>query len=187
MTTLRIDPIVEGHGDVAAVQLLVRRIAEESDVYVVSVRHPQRVPRSQMNSDALDRAVAAHRDSDLVIVLLDGDDDDPDALRSALIERSRAASSIVAIAVKEYEAWLLAGISSLRGAGSVADDATFYEDPELPRDAKGALQQMMTEKYRETLHQAKLTAQVDLDLVAQRSPSFARFRNELQNALAIAS
>lgn len=173
---LQIDPIVEGNGDVEAVPHLIRRIAADEGIYTVSVRKPHRVPRTQMDTDILTNAVVAHRDADLVVVVLDADDDPPETLLTALTPRVTAARTVIGIPVHEYEAWILAGISSLRSATSVRDDAVLDGDPERPRDAKGALRQLMTEPYRETLHQAKLTAQIDLEEVARSSPSFRRFR-----------
>ena len=91
---------------------------------------------------------------------------------------------VVAVAVREYEAWFLAAIESLRGHGGVSGDAVFDGEPEHPRDAKGVLAARMTESYRETLHQARFSAVMDLAQARGRSPSFAAFEADLLAALA---
>lgn len=41
------------------------------------------------------------------------------------------------------------------------DDASFQGDPEAPRAAKGVLGSLMTEPYRETLHQAAFASMLN--------------------------
>jgi len=41
----------------------------------------------------------------------------------------------------------------------------------------------MTESYRETLHQPKFSALMDLGLLRRRSPSYGRFESDLAAAL----
>lgn len=79
----------------------------------------------------------------------------------------------VAIAVREFEAWFLAGVAGLRSHRSVRDDAAYDGDPEAPRDAKGVLSGIMSEPYRAALHQPSFAAIMDLHQ-AERVRSFAR-------------
>lgn len=120
-----------------------------------------------------------------VVVLYDSDDDVPDRAEDATREALDAAgaTAVVAVAVREYEAWLLAGVESLRSHPSVLEDAAFAGDPESPRDAKGRLRDLMTEPYKETLHQARLTAILDLDRAISRSPSLRRFTERVEQAI----
>lgn len=74
----------------------------------------------------------------------------------------------VVVARREYEAWFLGGIESLRVHRSVRDDASFDSDPEAPRDAKGRLRQLGTEPYRETLHQPAFAELLSIGAARQR-------------------
>ena len=50
--------VVEGYGEVAALPLLVRRVAlEVFNVAALEISKPHRVPRNQMTSQILQRAV----------------------------------------------------------------------------------------------------------------------------------
>jgi len=118
-----------------------------------------------------------------VLVLLDADDDDPDELAHRLDDDIAAHASgkiagraRVTVAVREFEAWFLGGIESLRSHRSVDNDASYDGNPEEPRDAKGRLSDRMMEPYQETIHQVAFSALVDLEDVAQRCPSFIRFQ-----------
>lgn len=173
--------VVEGHGEVAAVPVLVRRIFAESDLpsaMLPRLMPPHRVPRSRALAGELTRALdlqANRAGSDgAVLVLLDSDDDDPDALIGRVRDMAGPMKSalLVAVAVREYEAWFLAGIRSLRRHKSVRGDATFAGDPEQPRDAKDRLAHLMHETYKETIHQPAFSQIVDLDQVRRHSPSF---------------
>jgi hypothetical protein len=78
------------------------------------------------------------------------------------------------IAWREYEAWLLAAVDSLHAHPAVRDDARTPADPEGNRGAKGRLESLMLESYKETLHQAKFSAQIDLKMAQANSRSFRR-------------
>jgi hypothetical protein len=106
-----------------------------------------------------------------VLVLADADDDCPVTLAEQLREAAKPTAIEVAIAVREFEAWFLGGIGGLRSHGSVRDDATYQGNPEEPRGAKGALGGLMTEPYRETLHQPAFAARMDI-AQAQQVRSF---------------
>src|SRR5262245_33188069 len=98
-----------------------------------------------------------------VLVLADIDDD-PCAVELAASLRDKAGhvKVEVVVAVREFEAWFLAGLESLRRHPAVRSDAAARVSPESPRDAKGVLSRVMTESYVETLHQPKFAAIVDL-------------------------
>ncbi|WP_327038984.1 DUF4276 family protein [Micromonospora maris] len=108
-----------------------------------------------------------------VLVVADADDDDPSELATKIEVAANREGISVAIAVREYEAWFLASIESLRTHRSVHDDARFEGDPELPRDAKSRLEAQMVEKYRETIHQPAFSAIMNIDQ-ARKCASFER-------------
>ena len=87
----------------------------------------------------------------------------------------------LALARREYEAWFLAAIESLRGKRRIRPDAAYAADPEAIRDAKGTLSRFMPARtpYRETTDQPALSAQFDLGLAYQRASSFRKLVREL--------
>lgn len=105
----------------------------------------------------------------------------------ALGSESRAArageaySFATVFAMMEFEAWLLAGVESLRGKALAAGRGTVPKDVVCPdidiegrRDAKGHLRKLIP-LYSETLDQEVLARGVDLQAVRDRCRSFRRF------------
>jgi hypothetical protein len=186
--------IVEGHGDVRAVPILVRRIAAEIDPAItLHVLPPLRVPRFKLAKEGeLERAVelAARKTAGAgaVLVLVDSEDDCPATKAPELLQRARAARSDVPAAVvlakREYEAWFLAAAESLRGHRGLAQDLTTPAQPEEIRGAKEWLRHRMPAdmKYRETLDQLALTAVFDL-AAARRADSFDKCYREITRLL----
>lgn len=182
-------PVVEGEGETYAVPLLLRRVcAELLDIFHVDVRAPWRLPRGQMTQpQQLARVLTVLRSATKgrrggVLLILDQDDDECPV---QLAEELRSGIDIdvpieVVVACREFEAWFLAAVESLRARRDVKDDARYDRDPESPRDAKGRLRDLMEEPYRETLHQAAFCGAVDLRVAHQRSRSFRRLVSATQ-------
>jgi Domain of unknown function (DUF4276) len=174
--------IVEGQGDLEAVPILLRRIAQEQLPGLSVVVHPFRIPRTRLLKEGeLERAVelAARRvgREGGVLVLLDSDDDCPAQLGPVLLARAvRARSDVplrVVLAHRELEAWFLAGAESLRGRRGLRDDLASPANPESIRGAKEWLTSRMSadRHYVETLDQPALSAVLDL-AAARRADSF---------------
>ncbi|MCY9784206.1 DUF4276 family protein [Nocardiopsis sp. EMB25] len=184
MSLAIIAPIVEGHGEMPAVRVLVSRVAAEYAGTAVRVEQPFRLDSAKMRKpEELAKAIrvqsARVRGHGGVLVLRDGDDKDKECPVELAKEMVPAPGLVnvpveIVIARHEYEAWFLAAAESLRTHAAVRDDAEAPEDPEARRDAKGALRAIMNEPYRETLHQAKFSAVMDLRLAERRSRSFRR-------------
>jgi hypothetical protein len=177
----RVGAIVEGHGEVQAVPILVRRIAHEIYEIPVDVNQPHRLPRPKICTPAeLDRAlrlqVAKAGPGGGVLVIFDSDEDDPETIVSEVqsVARVHGGQVAVAVAVKEFEAWFLAALPSLLGHRDVRDDAEYVRDPEGKRNCKKELELLMTESYSETRHQAAFAAIMDLSRARATSPSFER-------------
>lgn len=191
-------PIVEGHGEVRAVPVLIRRVAWEiCGRHDVEVLQPHRVPRGRMLAqgvDALERAVELGARkirqigaSGVITILLDADDDCPAQLGSQLLQRiSRPDVAVsVVIANREYEAWFLAGVQSLRGYRGVSNAAVAPADPESIRGAKQYLERVFLDPdrtYKETVDQPGLTAVLGL-VEARAAPSFDKFCRDLHRLL----
>lgn len=182
--------VVEGHGEVAAVPILIRRILSDLGAYHVQVLHPHRVPRSKLGKGEWGRAIRLQfakalesgRDGACVLAIMDADDDDPEAIARMVFDEVANLGDgqvDVVVAVKEYEAWFLASLESIRGHGAVRSDAEFPGNPEQPRNAKRALEEQMTQSYSETMHQASFSQLIDLQACSARSPSFAELVTSL--------
>ena len=175
--------IVEGYGEVDAVPILIRRIAERALPGVnVQVPLPIRVERNRvLKARELERVVelAARLTGQdgCILILLDADDDCPAEIAPEVLLRAIEARGDrhirVVLAKAEYEAWFLASVESIAGRYGIDAAATAPDDPESIRGAKEWLGACMPhgQRYRATLHQAALTAIFDLD-AARAAPSF---------------
>ncbi|MCZ0937037.1 MAG: DUF4276 family protein [Caldilineaceae bacterium] len=117
---MRIQPIVEGYGEVKALPILLRRLVEEAEVWLVGIGRPIRKPRNQLVRETeLRKAVRLallQPECSAVLILFDGDSDCPAELGPAVQEWAVAEAGDVpcevVIAHREYEAWFLASIES---------------------------------------------------------------------------
>lgn len=187
-------PIVEGHGEVRAVPLLLRRIAFEicgrAEIHVLP---PHRIPRnrivSEAGSDDLTRAVELavrkirNEDSDgAVMLLLDADDDCPAELGPALLARIARpdVKMSVVLAKREYEAWFLAAARSIVQHTGVDLDVAI-PNAEAIRGAKEHFERHLMApgaNYRETVDQPRFTTWLDLT-EARAAPSFDKLCRDL--------
>lgn len=190
---MKIQPVVEGHGDVEALPVLLRRFADAAKSWDIEIGKPIRQPRGLLvNQQSLMRAVQiAIRQPACraVLIVLDGDDDCPAELGPRL--RGWAESEAggrpceVVIAHREYEAWFLAAIESLRGKRGIREDASVHPAPEEPRDAKGRLEDRMVKdrSYLEMIDQPALSDLFSLGHAHQRSPSFRKLARSFGSLL----
>ena len=177
-------PIVEGQGDVAAVPVLLRRLVSETQAWEVGIARPHRRHRTELvKKDALQRAVKAARLTPHcagILILFDADDDCPKEKAPMLEEWAHEAAGTtpcsVVMANREYEAWFLASIESLRVTGRILSNATAHPDPETPRDAKGQLKQRMGPdgRYSPTVDQASLTENLEFAVTYRSCRSFRK-------------
>lgn len=178
-----IQPIVEGHGDVEAFPILLRRLLERAQAWEVRVGRPIRRRRDHLaTKDGVMKAVELARvqgGCHAILVLFDGDDDCPAKLGPAVQGwASEAAGDVpceVCIAHREYEAWFLATADSLRGHRTIRADATSHPSPDEPRGAKRELERRMKRgDYKETIHQPAFSALFCLSQAFRRSRSFRK-------------
>ncbi|MFD4905988.1 DUF4276 family protein [Kitasatospora purpeofusca] len=186
-------PIVEGHGEVKAVRELVTRIAAEFCGVWAEVAQPFRLDSGKMRKpEELGKAIrvqaARVTGRGGVLVLRDGDDSDvtcPVELARSITPRPELVEVPVQIVIArhEYESWFLATATSLASHPAVRDDAETPADPEARRGAKSQLEDMMHESYKETLHQAKFSAVMDLRAAARNSRSFRRMVHAVEQLI----
>lgn len=179
-------PIVEGHGEVEAVPLLIRRVLHEiCQRYEWEVEKPVRAGGLYSFQKRLNQYLqyALQGEYDAVLVLLDLEDGCPREVACHLAKQVHALSPrkpvAIVLAHREYEGWFLADVESLAGEFDLPKDLRYEGDPEGIRDAKGWLSSHMPsgKVYKETFHQAKMTSRLNLERVQQRSRSFRRLIN----------
>ena len=188
MTTVA--SIVEGDGEVRALPVLLRRLAQwRGPADYVEVLHPIRVQkdrflnRPEEFSRHLQLAAAKCGDAGWVLILFDADDDCPAekgatvlANAQAIIPHRRIA---VVLANREYEAWFIAAAESLNGCrGFQCDAQDVRPDPEVPRNAKGWVRDRMPGGYGETTDQPAFSQKFGLALAHERSRSFRKLCSE---------
>jgi hypothetical protein len=188
---MRVTAIVEGHGEVEALPILIRRIGLELDPPVaVEVPRPIRQPRSGLlKPQELERVVRlAASKSDRILILIDADEDCPAKLGPELLQRANLArpdrNIRAVVARSEFEAWFLAAAESVAGKRGISADVRAPARPEDIRDAKGWITSRMegSRTYRETIDQPALAAFFDLQ-AARSAPSFDKFWRDLASLL----
>lgn len=171
--------VVEGRGEVEAIPCLCSRIRDYLNAWEWIVDpQPVRQPRSLLvdervpspnrppRTEGFSRAVelAIRRPATAVLVICDSDDDCPASWGPAarqLVSTKTAGGAVMA--VREYEVWLLTSLLK-------ADNWEGRKLEEI-RDAKGRLGKVAG-AYTPSVHQRKLTQNIDLDVVWAHSESF---------------
>ena len=177
---MRIVPIVEGFGEERAVPVLVRRWLRFRNFHThfevpdraINAKGSGRLkatfdPLRHVGIEHYVHAALGNR-PDAILVVIDADDE---CLRPGrgrglgpdLLERARAVAAQVPVAVvvanREYEAWFLASLRSIRTAGLLPKENGRLDPavPEALRDCKGRVAALMGHRYEETVHQLQLT------------------------------
>jgi hypothetical protein len=183
-------PIVEGHGEVEAVPVLLERLlAGVLGTQAVGVARPFRVHRAAVVREgelerAIEQAVRSRPHAAGILLLLDADDDCPAELGPKLLTRCRRATGLpvaVVLATREYEAWFLGTKESLRGVRGITADAVSPANPEEIRGAKERLSgNMDRRRYLPSDDQEALTRRMDLDAARGACASFDKLVRDVQ-------
>lgn len=183
MTSGPIFCIVEGDGEVESMGGLLRRIEPVRRVLRPWRRKRQRLVKPGMLEIDVEFASRRLAGKGTILVLLDADDDLPCVLGPHLLARARAVTAVedvrVVIARREYEAWFLGALESLRGKRGIPLDAPIVDDPESVRGAKELLGRLMGRRYSPTIDQPAFTALFDMDIARKRCPSFDKLLRDL--------
>jgi len=184
-----IQSIVEGDGEVAAFPLLLERLVAELGCYEAIGYSPFLEKRTGIvKEEKFKRAVQVVSDKSgtrAIIVLFDADDD---CARDLVPRMARWAQEAVPslpcaviLARREYEAWFLAALESLRGHRRIRDSAQYDRNPEVVRGAKGVVSRFMPQNkpYSETADQAALSAVFDLGQAYHGASSFRKLVKEV--------
>lgn len=213
MTPKRLVLLVEGDGDLEAVPILVKKKLGELGAWGIVTPDPAVIktgglPKLIKNSSRcwLDLLGIARkrRDFGAALLVLDGDAkkmafSGPGSIADfcaataarhlAELARGEGAGATFSVGIvfarREFESWLLAGISSLcgkkfsDGRQGIREDAAVDHQLDLenhPRDAKGHLSELMHRSYKPSTDQGELTKLVELQAIRSREMrSFARF------------
>ena len=204
MRVRRIVPIVEGHGEERAVPCLIRRWLRHRRLHRYFV-----VPDLAINAKGSGRMKAAYDRMrhigiehyisaalryrpDAIVVVLDADDEclvrpPGNGLGPELLGRARAVANdtplAIVVANREYEAWFLASLTSIRAAGLLPSHTRLPDPlaPEGPRDCKGLITKLLDCPYEETVHQLALTRGVTFSPRAKfRAPSYGKLLRDLE-------
>jgi hypothetical protein len=196
MTEVRIAAIVEGHGECEAVPILIRRIAQTIDPgFVPRILPPLRIPASRLLKQgeierSLDFAARKLEGRGGIVIIVDCDwenccpaEESPMLLKRALATRGDVPIAVV-FAKREFEAWFLAAVESLRGKFGLPGD---LEPPAYPESIRGA-KEWLTDKmppgraYAETTDQPAFAAVFDMN-TARRADSFDKCYRDIKNML----
>jgi len=181
----KIVPIVEGDGDAQAVPKLIAKILAHIGRYDLIPGDPKIAGgKSELTKIGgleiyLDYAESVSN-ACATLVIIDADDDCPKTLAKQLANRVRTKGTrnpvAIVVANREYEAWFLASLDTIKGQRNIAPDCVFLGDIEARRDAKGWISDQMPrgKNYRETVDQIALTQKIDIELAYQKSRSFKR-------------
>jgi hypothetical protein len=186
--------IVEGDGEVGALPMLVRRIANGMHPPLnIEIRQSIKLPRTKLlKKGELERAIAiAKYEVGLcgIIILMDADKACPAELGPRLKEHALRVAGGVPVtftfAKWEYEAWFIASCASLAARGKLTPDVSPPGDLEGVRDAKGWISaRMLSDRpYKETLDQEKFSSLFSIDEALQNSRSFRKFHKEVVEML----
>ena len=167
-----------------ALPVLLRRLRDQAGAWDVEIERPIRRNRSQLvKRPSLAQAVQVARhqpDCNAIIVLFDGDRDCPAELGPKVqgwaVEAAGGVPCEVVLPHREYKAWFLGAVESLRAHDLIRADAKPHPSPEQPRGAKESLRERIVEgkAYLPTAHQAALSASFSLELAYRRCRSFRK-------------
>jgi hypothetical protein len=191
-------PIVEGHGEVQALPVLLRRIADWlSPGSYLRIEQPIRVAKDRFLNRELEfarylqLAASKCKPDGRIFLLLDADGQCPAASAADLHQRISSVIShrpvSVVFANTEFEAWFIAAAPSLSGSrGFLFDSSVPPADVENIRDAKGWISARMSSgNYGEVLDQPAFAAILDIAAAHEGSRSFRKLCSELQKHPAV--
>lgn len=180
--------IVEGHGEVAAVPGLLRRLLQERlqryDIHRLRARRVNGKYDLLKNlEDYLEEVF--NQGCAAILVLVDADEECPLEESARLVGRAAALNLNVPVAIvyanSEYETWFICSLSEdesegIRARLGIPASVIAPENAESIRGAKEWLINNMPGdmKYQETEDQENLTHHIDLNLTHGRSRSFRR-------------
>lgn len=211
----KIQPIVEGPGDVSAVPVLLRRILGESlGIQQWQVLKPIKTEGcgNMTKPGGIERFVLRAQKEpgcSAVVIIIDGDaaeklpqnqrlrDDCPPAFARWFSHRIQTIAPqipvVVIVVQREYEAWFLASMETIagrrkNGMPGLRDNVHCDGDPENYPDPKAWINARLSRgySYSETRDQENLTKLINLQIVRTRSRSFRRLIHAVEEIVVMA-
>lgn len=176
--------IAEGDGDVRSLPLLIRRILESHGIFHIRLLPTQRrgeFPSVEKHFEAF--FLAATKEKAPILWVMDFDSKDhecPYEEAEKLLSRAQQLRPgwpiKIAFIIKEYESLFLYDEQATRTV--FTDIPKTEEFPKYPAQVRGAKERLSAMRprgkaYKETIHQEKITAQLNLNLLRERCKDFA--------------
>jgi hypothetical protein len=187
----RIVPIVEGRSEVDSTPAFLRRVLHDRQIFDMepdrAIReHRQRLARTDVFANRV--RMAQYRENCAAIIAVFDADDEAACELGPLLRSAAEATGIVSpcrvvIAVREIEAWLIAGIESLHGYRGVPNVLRSPDDVESIRGAKEWLDSRMVSGYKPTIDQLPLLLKFDYIGARRLAPSLDKFLRDLDSLL----
>jgi Domain of unknown function (DUF4276) len=171
--------ITEGHGESDAVLNLLHRLQADLVLPPAIWGEPMRkVVASRSRAEEMAGLVRGKEDAQGLLLLRDDEDGCPretgPELAKWLKEFGLPFPAAVVLFFREYETLFLPCVDLMAGRPLVSrgierpglrEDASFTDDPETPRDAKGVISSLMPSgrRYKPTTDQLALTRMIDFD------------------------
>ena len=196
--------IVEGHGEVAALPILLRRLAHEAGIYELTIPTPIRCPRSKYLRKVEGRLslvegelmrliqLAVNKppseEKGAILIVLDADDACPAEVGPQILRLAQRVRPGIQFGVvlpkREYEAWLLAALESLAGKRNIVEAPQVPEQPEEIANAKGYLTGQLRQghRYSETVDQPAFSSIFSF-AEAEACDSFCKLRRDFRSLL----
>lgn len=199
MNRMIVYPIVEGHGEVGAVRMLLWRIwTEELGGEHIEVLQPFRLPRGKMvNDEDLQKAVnfgalklQAHMDENthlLILLMLDADEDCPREIGPELETKMKKFRNdfdcACIVANVEYETWFVAASQSLSKHLTNLNKQQAGRAEQGRRRKKWIADRMKHGSYSETIDQPRFTTEMSINEARCNSSSFDKLCCKLKRRL----
>lgn len=186
----KIIPIVEGHGEVESIPIILRRLLVDNPEILVG--RPVRVKRNLViREGGLEKSIILALKRPLcsgIMIILDADDVCPFKESIKLLDRAKEIAAgrplSVVFAKRELESWFIGSIESLRGTYGIPADACCTINPEDKRGAKEYLSGYMgNHNYSEVTDQPRLAASFDIELASSRCRSLTKFCTDLEKMI----
>ncbi|MFP4599349.1 MAG: DUF4276 family protein [Persicimonas sp.] len=195
------DTLLEQEGELGAAHFLARRaIAHVSQIpkdavqFEEPLRHRGMVARgSHLTNPTVLPSLLVWPEPTLrpelavVFVDCDGKKERRQELENAITRLKPRAQRVIAVAVQEFEAWLISDISAVRAALRIDADEPSSPEKMAPREAKQQLTDWITHSERADEDPLRLRSDIamscDLEQLANRCDSFRRFLDDLEAAL----
>jgi hypothetical protein len=183
---IKVAAIVEGYGDVAAMPTLIAKAAamfDKTDIASNPIRAGEWAGLSRNGEFEKHLELAARRECDLILTVLDLDDGCPVenvALARQRIDNWRGTRSVrseIVFLPREYETLFLLAPSCF----GTFDERLIPSNPDSIRGAKERIKPIIGRRYKETQDQLSFTKKVDTFELYHNSKTFRRLCKALLN------